>query len=259
MSGETAVGQAKSVLDLGDQRCRVPIQPPEMQRSTAYAVGDIVRVRTSTAPRTIGIPFVDPGFEAGSLAGWSVVSGAAAAKTASGALGPKAGTRFLEGGNVASFELRQTVALAGLLDPATLAAGDYRLTVGGWRANGGGNSVDQGRLRVELLDEAGAVVVFGAGTAKPAGRRVSGVCSLNALRFGGRFSCGHDFLAGQENEKPAGGAGFWALLRDFWKVGGVFRAGPALFGCGGGFFRFIRRIFGCDRLFSPHFVDFGVH
>ena len=171
--------------DLGDQRCRVPIQPPEMQRSTAYAVGDIVRVRTSTAPRTIGIPFVDPGFEAGSLAGWSVVSGAAAAKTASGALGPKAGTRFLEGGNVASFELRQTVALGGLLDPASLAAGlppDRRRLAGQWRRQ----------------------------------HRRSGPAARRAARRGG---CGGGFRGG--NRKTRREAGLWGL---FAKCSQIWRA-----------------------------------
>src|SRR5690554_4198184 len=36
--------------DLGDHRCKVPIHPPEIQRPTAYAVGDSVRVRASSAP-----------------------------------------------------------------------------------------------------------------------------------------------------------------------------------------------------------------
>ncbi len=33
--------------DLGDGRCRVPIEPPEIERDTAYALGDIVRVATA--------------------------------------------------------------------------------------------------------------------------------------------------------------------------------------------------------------------
>ncbi|MFN7177772.1 MAG: DUF2163 domain-containing protein, partial [Thermaurantiacus sp.] len=53
--------------DLGDPRCKVPIHPPEIQRLTSYAVGDIVRVRTSSALTTIGIPFANPGFDAGNL------------------------------------------------------------------------------------------------------------------------------------------------------------------------------------------------
>jgi hypothetical protein len=34
--------------DLGDHRCKVPIHPPVIERETAYAVGDIVRVATTS-------------------------------------------------------------------------------------------------------------------------------------------------------------------------------------------------------------------
>jgi uncharacterized phage protein (TIGR02218 family) len=144
--------------DLGDPRCKVPVAPPEIQRATAYNVGDIIRVRTSTAFATIGIPFINPGFDRADLTGWTVVSGSASAKTASAPLGPKTGTHFLEGGAVASFEVHQTVDLAGVADPAKTDAGDYRITIQAWRANGGGDTVDQGRLRLQLLDSSGAVL-----------------------------------------------------------------------------------------------------
>lgn len=142
--------------DLGDQRCRIPILPPEVERETAYAVGNTVRVRTSTALATIGIPFINPGFDTGTLAGWTVVSGAVSAKTVNTPLGPKTGSHFLEGGSVASFEVRQTVALDDVLTPEN--AGAYRLTIRAWRANGANDTADKGRLRVELLDAAGAVL-----------------------------------------------------------------------------------------------------
>lgn len=164
--------------DLGDDRCKVPIHPPEIQRSAAYAMGDIVRVRTSSAPATIGISFVNPGFDAGDLSGWTLVSGSASAKTSNGALGPKTGTHFLEGGSVSSFEVRQTVDLAGALDPATTDGGSYLLTVGAWRANGGGDTADQGRVRVELLDDAGAVLATPLDTGNEA---MAGVWTLRQI------------------------------------------------------------------------------
>lgn len=164
--------------DLGDHRCKVPIHPPEIQRSTIYAAGTLVRVRTSSALATIGIPFVNPGFDAGNLSGWTVVSGSAAARTSSGTLGPKTGTHFLEGGSVASYEVRQTVDLTATLDPTVTDGGDYRLTVGGWRANGGGNTVDQGRLRVQLLDELGAVLATPLDTGNEA---MTGVWALRQV------------------------------------------------------------------------------
>src|SRR5690606_34281905 len=119
-----------------------------------------------------------PGFDAGDLSGWTLVSGLASAKTSNGALGPKTGTHFLEGGSVSSFEVRQTVDLAGVLDPATTDSGGYRLTVGAWRANGGGDAADQGRLRVELLDDAGAVLATPLDTGNEA---MAGVWTLRQV------------------------------------------------------------------------------
>ncbi len=144
--------------DLGDHRCKVPILPVEIARATAYAAGDVVRVRTSTAPAQIGIPFVNPGFDAGSLSGWTVASGTATAKTISSPLGPKTRTHFLEGGSIASFEVRQTVDLTDVIDPAKTDSGAYLVTLRGWRANGSNDLVDQGRLRFECRDAAGAVL-----------------------------------------------------------------------------------------------------
>lgn len=44
---------AECPADLGDSRCKMPINPDEVSRSTAYAVGDYVRVPTSpTSPTT---------------------------------------------------------------------------------------------------------------------------------------------------------------------------------------------------------------
>ena len=34
--------------DLGDHRCKVPVNPPEIARSTAYLAGDVVRIPTGT-------------------------------------------------------------------------------------------------------------------------------------------------------------------------------------------------------------------
>ncbi|MBX6321728.1 MAG: DUF2163 domain-containing protein [Rhodospirillaceae bacterium] len=36
--------------DLGDARCRLPLWPPEIARSTAYAIGTVLRVPTATGP-----------------------------------------------------------------------------------------------------------------------------------------------------------------------------------------------------------------
>lgn len=144
--------------DLGDHRCKVAILPPEILRATPYGVGDIVRVRALTGPAEIPIPFTNPGFDAGSLAGWTLVSGSAFARTESPPLLPRTRTHFLEGGSVYHFEVRQNVDLSGVIDPAKVDSGAYRVTLRGWRANGGNDALDEGRLTFELLDGAGAVL-----------------------------------------------------------------------------------------------------
>ncbi|MFA2236976.1 hypothetical protein ACD965_24145, partial [Escherichia coli] len=69
--------------DLGDHRCKVPVNPPEIARSTAYSVGDVVRVRTTGTPVSFALPIVNGSFEADGAGdgssftptGWTKVSG----------------------------------------------------------------------------------------------------------------------------------------------------------------------------------------
>jgi uncharacterized phage protein (TIGR02218 family) len=145
--------------DLGDHRCRVPIEAPVVARGTAYAVGDRVRVPTATTSvATVAAPFVNAGFDAGSLSGWTVVSGSASAKTANSPLVPQSGSHFLEGNSVAAFEVLQTVDMTGLIDEAGVDGGHYLVSFACQRANGATDTADQGRVIVDLLDAAGAVV-----------------------------------------------------------------------------------------------------
>lgn len=145
--------------DLGDPRCRVPIEAPVIARGTPYAVGDRVRVPTATTGvATVSVPFVNAGFDAGSLSGWTLVSGSASAKTANSPLVPHAGSHFLEGNSVAAFEVLQSVDMTGLIDGNQVDAGSYRASFACQRANGDSDSLDQGRVVVELLDAADAVL-----------------------------------------------------------------------------------------------------
>lgn len=45
--------------DLGDRRCKIPIWPDVVERSTAYAVGDYVRVNVTGAPAPLAPDFGD--------------------------------------------------------------------------------------------------------------------------------------------------------------------------------------------------------
>ncbi len=145
--------------DLGDPRCRVPIEAPVIARGTPYAASDRVRVPTATAGiATVAVPFVNAGFDAGNLGGWTVVSGSASAKTANSPLVPHAGSHFLEGNSVAAFEALQTVDMTGLIDGTQVDAGAYVASFACQRANGSTDALDQGRVIVDLLDAADTVL-----------------------------------------------------------------------------------------------------
>jgi uncharacterized phage protein (TIGR02218 family) len=145
--------------DLGDHRCRVPIEAPLIARGTSYAASDRVRVPTATTGvATVAVPFVNAGFDAGSLSGWTVVSGSASAKTANSPLVPHAGSHFLEGNSVAAFEVLQTVDMTDLIDANQVDAGAYLVSFACYRANGASDTADQGRVIVDLLDAGGAVL-----------------------------------------------------------------------------------------------------
>jgi hypothetical protein len=152
--------------NLGDHRCRVPVWPEEVARDTAYAVGDHVRVRTSTTLVSFALPLVNAGFEADGAGGgsgftptgWTRVSGDWDVHDASnGALSPAAGSFYLEGGASASGELTQSADLvASGLDPVQIDADAYRLNVSLSRANSFPD--DLGRVIVEALDGAANVL-----------------------------------------------------------------------------------------------------
>ena len=147
--------------DLGDQRCRVPIQPPEIERLTAYTLGDIVRVRTTGTLASFTLPIVNGGFEADGAGdgsgftptGWTKVSGDWDVHDAgNGGLSPAAGDFYLEGGSSASGELAQSIDLISTgLDPAQIDADAYRLDLALSRANSFPD--DLGRVIVEALDD----------------------------------------------------------------------------------------------------------
>jgi hypothetical protein len=147
--------------DLGDHRCRVPNLPPEIQGSTVYAVGDIVRVRTTGTLVSLALPIVNGGFEADGAGddagftptGWTKVSGDWDVHDAgNGGLSPAAGDFYLEGGSSASGELAQSIDLVSSgLHPAQIDADAYRPDLTLSRANSFPD--DLGRVIVEAVDD----------------------------------------------------------------------------------------------------------
>ena len=152
--------------DLGDHRCKVPVDPPEIARSTAYSVGDVVRVRTTVTPVSMALPIVNGNFEADGTGdslsftptGWTKLSGDWDVHGAgNGGLAPAAGSYYLEGGSSASGELTQSIdLLAAGLDPLQIDADAYRLDASVSRANSFPD--DLGRVVIEALDGSPAVL-----------------------------------------------------------------------------------------------------
>lgn len=145
--------------DLGDTKCKVDLEPPEILRDTAYSVGDLVRVRTSGEQVTFALPVINGDFEADGLqdastftpTGWSRLSGQWDTHDASnGALPLYSGSVYLEGGSTATGEVTQTVDLVPTIIGAKIDALAYELDVS--IARGNSYDSDMGRVIVELLD-----------------------------------------------------------------------------------------------------------
>ncbi len=158
--------QAECRADLGDAKCKIPIQPPILGRNQAVTLGQNFRVVTlSTTGVTWGNLIQNPGFEAGAagrtdsvtVPGWSVTSGEwrVISGTDSG-LGPDTGTQHLRGSNDAGLsEIRQDINLSLIgLDITSLDAGNFTADFSSKRANA--DVDDTGRVLVTALDALGA-------------------------------------------------------------------------------------------------------
>lgn len=152
--------------DLGDHRCKAPVNPPEIARSTAYIVGDVVRVRTAGRLSSYPLPIINGSFEADGViassntapTGWIFVSGDWDVHDGwNGSLTPFEGDYYLEGGSGFHGEISQTVDLiAAGLNSSKIDADAYRLDTSVWRANSFPD--DLGCVIIEALDEAASVI-----------------------------------------------------------------------------------------------------
>jgi hypothetical protein len=118
-------------------------------------------------PLSFALPLINASFEADGAkdsssfvpSGWTKVSGDWDTHDASnGGLAAQAGSFYLEGGSSAAGELAQTLDLLATtsLDAAIVDAAGYRLSFSVWRANSA--PLDEGRVVVELLDAADALI-----------------------------------------------------------------------------------------------------
>jgi hypothetical protein len=144
--------------ELGSLKCKVPVQPPLVQRGRSYAVGDFVRVLTNASGITrYAVPFVNPSFESALGAEWDVVQGFVTRSTNLEGIGPYVGSQLLRGDtNGATNQVEQVVDLDTIvgLDLDLIDTGRATISGGARALSGTLTSVPKGRVVYELLDEA---------------------------------------------------------------------------------------------------------
>ena len=150
--------QPECRTDLGSKKCKFPINPPIVQRDTAYTAGQFVRVATDTGAATqYSLGVVNGGFELGEDSSWQTSAALGSIIFASAVdLDPRTGTKLLKGLNYTdSFDRFQSIDVTALGDynEANVDAGNVFLTGSVWCATSAAFEHDRGNIRVEAFDE----------------------------------------------------------------------------------------------------------
>jgi len=156
---------AECPADLGDTRCKIPIDPPVIQRSTAVALGEFYKVVTKS---TTGVDWTDlglnMGFEAQSpvsntttITGWNVLTGTWSIFATDQGTSADEGAVFLSGGNSASGSIDQIITLSDIgISTTEIDAGNATADFSIRRASQAG--LDTGRVIVQYRDVDGVVL-----------------------------------------------------------------------------------------------------
>lgn len=157
---------AECRTDLGSSQCKVPIQPPVIQRSTAVVLGDFYRVPTLSLT---GIPWSNLGLNMGfersntglaktSIEGWTILLGNWNVFASDNGLSPQSGSRFLSGGTSSASVLEQIIDISEIgISLSEVDAGDVQADFSIRRANQT-TVLDTGRVIVQFRDVNGAIL-----------------------------------------------------------------------------------------------------
>lgn len=138
--------------DLGDDRCKIPIFPDEVSRSTAFVVGDFVRASNS---KFIAQTMTNGNAETGDTTGWTNELGGLAVRSASPA--PQEGSNYFFGGTSAETRARQDVTVPPAQETA-VDAGNREVRIR-WLQNALDEAADdQAEIQVDFLDAASAQI-----------------------------------------------------------------------------------------------------
>ncbi len=165
--------QGECRADLGDDRCKVPIDPPFWVANTVYALG--AEVKFPVADVVTEISITNGGFEtdavgATTITGWTTVLGTPIIASSSGSISAaKVGAKFVEGNGGAggsTTTIEQIVSLTGTYSNAQLDGGQLVPYVQGWRNASAADDTTQYIMRfldgadVELGDVTGDAAHF---------------------------------------------------------------------------------------------------
>ena len=149
---------------LGSDLCRIPLAPPEVARSSAYIVGEFVRVPThASAPARIAVPVLNPSFESVTATkpdDWTEILGTVEAVASESPLTPANGSFLVHGADAASsFGIEQIVSIQSLgISDATIDLGQVAASINARRGTGGLAQKCLGRFLVEALDGSSNVI-----------------------------------------------------------------------------------------------------
>lgn len=162
--------QAECRVDLGSSQCKIPIEPPVLERNTLVTLGATYRVpTTSTVGATWTSLVTNYNFDLGttgvdytpgaSFFGWTVVEGTWRLETTRNGLVPDNGPAFLTGGDSATGEIQQTISLDDLgIDFVAVDALSTTATFNCRRATSDTTLADTGRILIEFIDDIGGTI-----------------------------------------------------------------------------------------------------
>ncbi len=158
--------QPECRADLGDTRCKVPVNPPLRLDDTVFSLGAFIRVKTVGAVQSS--PILNAGFDTGDLTGWTTVSGTPSVVTSNGSHNPQSGTHFLNDGATTSYELAQVAILQDNINTANIDAGEVTSSAAVFQSNPVGGAPDTGAFTVEALNGVGSFIstLFDSGFAR---------------------------------------------------------------------------------------------
>ena len=154
--GDDLCNNASTLLPSG-KRNPVPIDVPERQDSTAYSLGDVVKVKTRSDPLAFNSNIVNPSFETGDLTGWTVTdSGWTVSQSITQGPSPKSGSYMLEGTEPDPSTLEQVIDFRSLADfnEANADAGHCSVRLSMFRANADQVIKQAGAINLWAVDSA---------------------------------------------------------------------------------------------------------